>query len=274
MAILSKQKYDPVKVSKLAEVLRFHHEKGNAMDYEIILDGLKVVRRTNDPALFSIFENFVSADTRLLEVVLYPGASNNNEKHLFTFTEEKEQGLSGIEIDHRIQEQVQKERKEWEFELLKKEHGELKEEVEELEKEVERLEKVNEDLINAQSPLKGVLGEFGSSFVESFVRRNPHIIKNIPGGEALAGLIETDNKQRGETPDENAEVTFQSKSNNSSNASLTEDQQSAIAFVDQLKTQFTKEEFDKVLHILQALSDDKSRIGSAITMFDIKITSV
>lgn len=273
MAILSKQKYDPLKVSKLAEVLRLHHEKGNAMDYEIILDGLKVVRRTSDPQLFSLFENFVSADTRLLEVVLYPGASNNNEKHLFTFTEEKEQGLSGIEIDHRIQEQVQKERKEWEFELLKKEHGELKEEVKELEEEVERLEKVNEDLINAQSPLKGVLGEFGSSFLESFVRRNPHIIKNIPGGEALAGLIETDNKQREETSDENAEVTFQPK-NNSDNASLTEDQQSAIAFVYQLKKQFTKGEFDQVLHILQALSDDKSRIGSVLTMFDIKITPV
>lgn len=273
MAILSKQKYDPVKVSKLAEVLRLHHEKGNAMDYEIILDGLKVVRRTNDPELFSLFENFIAADTKLLEIVIFPGASNNNEKHLFTFTEEKEQGLSGIEIDHRIQEQVQKERKEWEFELLKKEHAELKEEVEELEKEVERLEKVNEDLINAQSPLKGVLGEFGSSFVESFVRRNPHIIKNIPGGEALAGLIETDNKQREETSDENAEVTFQPKNSNSS-TSLTEDQQSAIAFVDQLKTQFTKQEFDQVLHILQTLSDDKSRIGSVLTMFDIKMTTV
>lgn len=274
MAILSKQKYDPVKVSKLAEVLRLHHEKGNAMDYEIILDGLKVVRRTNNPELFSLFENFISADTRLLEVVFYPGTSNNNEKHLFTFQEEKEQGLSGIEIDNRIQEQVQKERKEWEYDLLKTENKELKEEVEELEKDVERLEKENQNLVNNQSPLKGFLGEFGSSFVESFVRRNPHIIKGIPGGEALAGLIENDNKLREETTDENAEVSFQPKNNNGSNASLTEDQQSAIAFVGQLKTQFTKEEFDQVLHILQALSDDKTRIVIVINMLGIKINQL
>lgn len=267
MAILSKQKYDPVKVSKLAEVLRLHHEKGNAMDYEIILDGLKVVRRTNSPELFSLFENFISADTRLLEVVFYPGTSNNNEKHLFTFHEEKEQGLSGVEIDNRIQEHVQKERKEWEFNLLKKENQDLKDEVEDLEKEVEKLEKEKETIISNQSPLKGVLGEFGSSFVESFVRRNPNIIKGLPGGETLAGLIENDNKQKEETPQEDSAVSFQPKSNQ---PSLSEDQQSAIAFVDQLKTQFAKEEFDQVLHILQAMSEEKTRIGSVINHLNIK----
>jgi hypothetical protein len=42
--------------------------------------------------------------------------------------------------------------------------------------------------------------------------------------------------------------------------SLSEDDQAAIQFVNQLKSQFSKEEFERVLHILQTLADDKSKI--------------
>jgi hypothetical protein len=116
--------------------------------------------------------------------------------------------------------------------------------------------------------LKGILGEVGSSFVESFIRRNPSVIKSLPGGEALAGLIETDNKQRQqEEQTSESEVSFRPKSESDQ---LSEDEKNAITFVNQLKTQFVREEFDKVLLILHTLADDKSKIDLILNHVNIK----
>lgn len=271
MALISKQKYDQGKMDKLAEYLRIYHQKDQPLDYEIIVDGLKVVRRTNDPDMFPMYENFVTADTKSIEILFYVGTSNVNDKHIFTLIDEpKEQGLSGIEIDNRIQEKVDQKvdqhKKDLEYEALKKDNKDLQEEVDELEKEVEKLEKEKEDFIKNQSPLKGYLGEIGSSFVESFIRRNPNVIKNIPGGETLAGLLNTDAKPEGGQP-ENAEVSFQPKTKTTS---LSEEDQAAITFVNQLKSQFSKDEFDKILLILQTLADDKSKIDLILNHVNIK----
>lgn len=270
MALISKQKYDPAQVQKLADLVRLYRDREQPFDYEIVVDGLKVVRRTSDPEMFFVFENFVTADTKNVEIIFYNGNSNVNEKRMFTFIdEEPEKGLSGVEVDARIQESREQLRKEFEHERIQKENKELKGKVEELEKEIDDLEKANEELINSQSPLKGFLGEIGSSLVESFIRRNPNVIKGLPGGEALAGLIETDNKRREQeeqTPE--SEVTFRPKSETGSE--LSEEDRNAITFVNQLKTEFTKAEFDSILLILQTLADHKGRIELILHYLDIK----
>jgi hypothetical protein len=67
MALISKQKYDPAQVQKLADLVRLYRDREQPFDYEIVVDGLKVVRRTSDPEMFFVFENFVSADTKNVE---------------------------------------------------------------------------------------------------------------------------------------------------------------------------------------------------------------
>lgn len=272
MALQSKEKYDPKKVERLQEHLRLYYEKGQPIDFEIIVDGFKVVRRTSDINMFSMYENFVDADTKSIEILLYTGSSNNNDKRIFYFGEAPKEGLSGVEVDSRIEEQVQKKLREKEFEDLKKENQELLSEVKELEKEIEQLEKDKAALEDSQSPLKGILGEVGSSFIESFIRRNPNVMKGIPGGEALAGLMESDKTKKDvqETDLAESEVTFQSKDKGSSNTSLSEEDQSAIIFVNQLKAKFSKEEFDKILLILETLAIDKSKIELILNHVNIK----
>lgn len=267
MALISKQKYDPAQVQKLADLVRLYRDREQPFDYEIVVDGLKVVRRTSDPEMFFIFENFVSADTKNVEIIFYNGNSNVNEKRMFTFIDdEPEKGLSGVEVEARIEEKV---RKEMEYDQLKRDNKDLNNKVEELKREVEGLEKANEELVNSQSPLKGFLGEIGSSFVESFIRRNPNVIKGLPGGEALAGLIETDNKQRQQDEQtSDGEVSFKAKPE--SEQVLSEDDKNAITFVNQLKTQFQREEFENVLLILQTLADDKSKIDLVLNHVNIK----
>lgn len=261
MALHSKERYEPRKIERLQEHLRLYYERGQAIDYEIIVDGFKVVRRTSDPEMFSLFERYVDADTKNMEVLLYTGASNNNDKRIFYFGDAptSKEGLNGLDLDNRIDEQVQRKLKDKEYEDLKRENDELREEVQELERDVEQLQKEKADLEAGQSPLKGILGELGSSFVESFIRRNPQIMRGIPGGEALAGLIEGDN-QRGAVEEQSHEETQVNFHPKVQGLTTSEDDQAAITFVNQLKAQFAKDEFNSVLVILQSLADDKEQI--------------
>lgn len=265
MALSARQKFSQDKIDKLVEYLNVYKDKGQPIDYEIIVDGFKAVRRTSDPEMFTIYENFVSPDSKSIEILFYTGTSNNNDKHIFTFQDEqKEQGLSGIEIDNRIQEGIEKEKRSWEFESLRKKVKDLEKEVEELEEEIETLEKEKEELRSKESPLKGILGEVGSTLVEGFIRRNPRIIAKLPGGEALAGLIEEDNKERDQEEElQETEVSFKAKS--ASTNKLSEEDHYAITFVGQLKSTFTKPEFDKILEVMEHFATDKNTIDKTLS---------
>lgn len=266
MAVRSKQKYDPDKIEKLAEHVRIYHESGDPIEYEILIDRFKAVRRTSDPQMFALYENFIGADTKVLEINFYHSNSNTYDKYIFTLEDEVQGQLNGIEVEQRVQESVQRERKEWEYDQIRQENERLKKEVTELEEEVESLEKEKEELLNSRSPLEGVLGEFGSSLLESFIRRNPKIIAGLPGGQALAGIIEEDNqRQAHEAQLPESQVSFRPKSEG-----YNQEEKAAIEFVNQLKTQFTKEEFDQVMIILQTLANDKGKIELILNHVNIK----
>lgn len=261
MAVLTKEKYNQSKLDKLADYLRLYKEKGQPIDYEIMVDGFKAVRRTNDPEMFSMFENFVNADTKSVEVLFYTGTSNNNDKHIYFFGDNNpKEELSGLDIDSRVEEQMARKMKDSAYEDLKKKNIELEKEVSDLEDEIERLEKDKAAYESSQSPLKGILGDIGSSLVESFIRRNPAVMKSIPGGDALAGLIDSDDKRTDKSQAEGS-VSFQPKQ-----PQLSEEDNWAIAFGSQLKSQFKQDEFNDVLEILQALSGDKSKIKTVLQL--------
>jgi hypothetical protein len=171
-----------------------------------------------------------------------------------------------------VDEQVQRKLRDKEYETLHEENRKLKQHIADLEGEVDELEKQNARLEMKQSPLNSFLGDVGSSLVESFIKRNPKLMAAFPGGEALAGLLQSDNAENREELTPETEVSFKPKST-TSQSSLTEEEQAAIQFVNQLKSQFTKDEFDKVLHILQNLADDKSKIDLMLNQVSMKASA-
>ncbi len=268
MALPNKEKYEQKKIDNLLQYLRLYHDKGQPIDYEILVDGFKAVRRTSDPDMFTMFENFVTADTRSIEVLLFTGSSNNNEKRIFYFGEAQKEGLSGVDVKNIVDEEVQRKLREKEYEVLKDENKKLQQHIADLESEVDELEKQNAKLEMKQSPLNSFLGDVGSSLVESFVKRNPKLMAAFPGGEALAGLLQSSNEEPAGEQTTESEVSFKPKA--SAAQPLNEEEQAAIQFVNQLKSQFSKEEFEQVLHILQTLADDKSKIDLILNHVNIK----
>jgi len=268
MALPNKEKYEQKKIDNLLQYLRLYHDKGQPIDYEILVDGFKAVRRTSDPDMFTMFENFVTADTRSIEVLLFTGSSNNNEKRIFYFGEQQKEGLSGVDVKNIVDEEVQRKLREKEYDALKDENKKLQQHIADLESEVDELEKQNAKLELKQSPLNNFLGDVGSSLVESFIKRNPKLMSAFPGGEALAGLLQSSNEESTEEQTLESEVSFKPKV--STTPTLSEEEQAAVQFVNQLKSQFSKEEFEQVLHILQTLADDKSKIDLILNHVNIK----
>jgi hypothetical protein len=270
MALPNKEKYEQKKIDNLLQYLRLYSDKGQPIDFEILVDGFKAVRRTNDPDMFSMFENFVTADTRSIEVLLFTGSSNNNEKRIFYFGDLPKEGLSGVDVKNIVDEEVQRKLREKEYDALKEENKKLQKHIEDLESEVDELEKQNARLELKQSPLNSFLGDVGSSLVESFIKRNPKLMAAFPGGEALAGLLQSGSEIVEDEPVSESEVSFRPKGLSTADRTLNEEDQAAIQFVNQLKSQFTKQEFEKVLHILQTLADDKSKIDLIMNHVNIK----
>src|SRR6187551_2180376 len=268
MALPNKEKYEQKKIDNLIQYLRLYYDKGQPIDFEILVDGFKAVRRTNDPDMFTMFENFVTADTRSIEVLLFTGSSNNNEKRISYFGDQPKEGLSGLDVKNIVDEEVQRKLREKDYDTLKDDNKKLQQHIADLESEVEELEKQNAKLEMKQSPLNSFLGDVGSSLVESFIKRNPKLMSAFPGGEALAGLLQSNNEETSEEPTPDSEVSFKPKV--SSAASLSEEDQAAIQFVNQLKSQFSKEEFERVLLILQTLAEDKTKIDLIINHVNIK----
>ena len=263
MALLGKEKFSPDRMETLRKYLETYHERGEPLEFEILLDGSKAVQRTSDPKLFDLYEALVTADTRSVEVVFYRGKSNHNDRRIFIFGETPSGTgeLSGLDMKSEIKKQVEAARTAWEQQQLKAENQTLKQQVGELEETIEELEEELEGFKSKQSPLNGILGEVGSTVMESFIRKNPQLLNGLPlnGLGALPGAKQEATEER--------EVQFKAKQEEStSSPKRSEEEQHALLFMQQMKEVFSKEEFDRILKLLEAFANDKAKIDTMLSL--------
>jgi len=258
--------YNQRKIDMLASQIRDAHDKGEPILYEIEVDGDKIVRKTSDPEMFYTFDEYLDGKTRGVTIKIYSGTSNNNERYVFTIG--GGEWIDPDDIKKRIQAGIDQKMREKEFTDLIAKNKDLEEQVKSLEHDIDELEKEKEALIASRSPLSGVIGEIGSSVVESLIKRNPQIVSRLPGGEMLAGLIE-----QGPPPTldvEHPEVKYKIKDQGlpgqNPSSQLTEEQLFALDFGMGMRGLFTKDEFDKVSKIVQLLAEDKSRLDLIIEL--------
>ena len=261
------EKYSEQKIDNLYNYLQNSKEQGEAEDYEIFVDAFKVVKRTNDLARFESYSNFIQPETKAVTIVIYDGTSPRNTKHIFTIKEDNSNGLNGVDVDTRIEEKIRLEKEKWETDLLKKENERLKTELSEAEAYIEELEEKEEKAKDQKFRMGDVnVGEFASVMLEGFVRRNPQLLTKLPGGEALAGVIEQDNADRekallDKSPE--PEVTFKKKSS-STESTLSEEDKSYLDFIKSLKDKFDHEQMTSVMLILDVLAKSPNDIDPTI----------
>jgi FtsZ-binding cell division protein ZapB len=319
---LVQEKFSQDLIEGIQQYLINSFEQNEPEDYEILVDKFKVVKRTKDIARFEQYENFVKPATKTVTIIIYEGSSNRNTKHILylsgevPFSEAENrgkssitnqtsqsnesqpspalQGLSGLEIDSRINEKVKQAKDGWQMELLEKTVSELQNEVEDLQNEIDDLEEENEALKARIEERKNKfgevhLGDIAGVAIENIVRRNPKILEAIPGAEGLAGLVVKDNAQKerlrlqtkSDSNDhlEEGNISIKSKTdtnadeaaNNDENSEhlkivLNHEEQNYYAFIQMLRQRFKEDEMDEVFLIIESLAKDKSKIKSVINL--------
>lgn len=262
-------KYDSAKIERLRHYIITNADKGNPRDYEIFVDSLKVVSRTNNPIEFDSFEDFVTEDSQKIRILIYNSANSpRNDQHVFMMREPEGKPMNGVDINNTIDEKLKAARGEWETELLKSDHEKLKKELEEAEDYIEKLEAELQVEKSKKNKIGDIhIGEITSMVLEGFARRNPQILaKYVPGGETLAGILTEDNKEKERlalAPAQETEASFKAKV---SDSGLTEDEKSYLSFMKQLEGKFDSDEMTSLMQIIETLSKDTSLIKPVIEL--------
>src|SRR5687767_8035785 len=140
---VTNDKYDPLKIDKLKHFLQEMSVKGTARPYEIFVDNLKVVPKTEDPKDFDNYEYYMNEDTEKIRILIYnSAASPRNDQYCYYLQKHKsENSLNGLgEIETIIQEKLSARDREHELTKLKEELEEAKKQLEESEEYAESLE--------------------------------------------------------------------------------------------------------------------------------------
>ena len=271
MAIV-KEKYTAQKINLLFQLLQSDYEDGRPREYDICVDDLKVVRRTTDPEKFFAHEDFINEETSYITITLYEGTSKRNTRYVYGMKdgEEEKAGLSGIE--QTVNDKINAQRKQWDFEQLQKENEDLKGELEEQNDYIEKLETMLEEEKSKKASIKDNWGEVFSLALEGMVRRNTHLLNGIPLiGQGLAGVVEQDNKRiedKGETAESKIEerhASFQ-KVHRDEGSLSNEEQNKLIAYYKKLQQTFTKEELTTIIQIIGLFSAEKENIQTVYEM--------
>ena len=261
------EKYSEQKIDNLYHFLQNSKEQGEPEDYEVFVDAFKVVKRTNDLSRFESYSNFIQPETKTLTVIIYDGTSPRNTKHIFAIKDDGTNGLNGLDVDTRIEEKLRIEKERWETNLLKQENEKLKTDLAEAEAYIEQLEDDADKVKDKKFRMGDVnVVEFASVMLEGFVRRNPQILTKLPGGEALAGVIEQDNADRekallDKSPE--PEVSF-TKRSSATQSALSDEDKSYLDFIKSLKDKFDHEQMNDVMSILDVLSKQPNVIKNTL----------
>lgn len=272
---VSNENFDQLKVDRLKHFLEDMAAKGQPKPFEIFVDTLKVIPKTEDPKDFDSYEFYLNEDTEKIRILIYNSAhSPRNDQYCFYMQKGGQQKpLNGLgDIDGIIQERLNARDREHEMNRLKEELEETKKQLDEAEEYAEELEKQLEDTKANKFKLGNInFGELASVALEGIVRRNPQMLAKLPGGEALAGIIEQDTaekekKQLSNSPAPESEVSFKKKTNET----LTEDQKRYIGFLSQLEHAFNQQELEILMKVIQKLSEQPAQLKEVTQLLNIE----
>lgn len=286
---ITTEAYDQLKIDKLKLYLQAQAEKGSPRYYEVFVDNLKAVHKTNDVAEFDSYEDYMTEDTDKIRILIYStnAASPRNDQYCYRMKkmdEPKQQitvapALSGLEIENRIEEKLQTHRDKWEYDLLKKELEQTKKQLKEAEEYAEKLETEVAQFRGKKLHWGNVnLGELASVVVEGIVRRNPQMLAKLPGGEALAGIIEEDNKKSAtSTPVIETEVSFKKKTSNEGVQEaivLNDEEKGYLDFMRGIAESFDDGEIILLTQVITKLEENPSQLKPVAELLNVDVNEV
>jgi hypothetical protein len=276
-----KEKYSSNRINLLHQMLVNDQEQGNPRDYDIKVDELKVVQRTNDPERFFLHEEFVQPETACITINLYDGNSRRCTKYQLYFGDvqagNSASTLSGIE--NTINEKISSERKQWEYEQMKKEKdaleqklGEAEEYADELEEKLTTMHREFNNLKSKRVTLAEMNGGKLLGFATDYlVKNHPAITQKIPLLSGLSGLLTGEEgagesllgtgtiQETGTAREKEGTATF-NKKEAANTAQMDASTEYKLEFFRNMEEAFTMQQLEKVVEIIKGLAASPDQI--------------
>ncbi|MBA3673351.1 MAG: hypothetical protein H0W75_00070 [Chitinophagaceae bacterium] len=278
--------YNDVKLSQFKMWLHDMVDKGEGKFIEVYVNDVKVVPRTSKIESLDDHKVYLEDTTETVKVFVYNTENSNRYTQFLFFIEKKKPvevveqvqtpqviGLSGIELENKITERLtvalMQERERWQNELMKREFETCKKDLTDAEEYIEDLEQKLSHYKSKKLHWGDVnLGDVASVIVEGMVKRNPHWVAKLPGGDALAGLIAQEATENGTAEVIDNEVVFTKKT--PAEEGMTEETKAQLGFLKQLETHFNQEQLDKIMLILQSFVEVPKNIETVFELLEIK----
>ncbi|HXU26797.1 MAG TPA: hypothetical protein VN698_06160 [Bacteroidia bacterium] len=257
--------YETGKIRLLFQTIEHAFKTDNKQDYEISVDGYKVVPRTNDPERFNDYEEFVNADTENISVKMFKGNSASNDKFFFHIkgVPQKTETLQGIPDGMTVSEweakQKEKILRDIRYDELEKENAELREEVAEKDNTIAEL---TQNVELAKQGRLSSMSEIGMGILEKIIK-SPKMQEQFPVLRGFAGVSSEEGnpnnsaeqnagfKRKGETENETKEVV-----------ELTESERRYLMLVRDLQKYLSPFQLTGVMQIIDMLTQYPIVIGS------------
>lgn len=266
---VTNDKFDQLKIDKLKHFLEDMASKGQSKPYEIFVDNLKVVPKTEDPKDFDSYEFYMNEDTEKIRILIYnSNLSPRNDQYCFYVQQNKqEKPANGLgDLDGIIQEKLNARDKEYELNRLKVELEEAKQQLEEAEEYADKLEQQLEDAKSNKYKLgKLDLVDLGTLVLGRLAEKNADLLSKV----GLEGLGNNQKQIPGAEPTETA-ASFQKKTDNQD---ISPEQSQYISVLQQLDQAFDKPTLEVVMIILGKFSEEPETLKSVAELLNIQIPS-
>jgi hypothetical protein len=193
------EKYNEDRITLIKMNLEHHISLGSPRQYEIQVDGMKAVLRTDDITQFNNYEMYLSAETDELKINLFHGNGHKYDGFTFKCQQQGLARLDGIDsnnatVEERVQQAMQAKAFEdalKKIEDLEADLVEAQEYIDTLEDKLDKAEVKYYDLLNSKPNFQQTALDQLLTGFNHLSRHNPKALEKIPIiGQLLAGNTE------------------------------------------------------------------------------------
>ena len=287
MSKITTERYDPIRIERIRHFLESSTEKGKAKFYEIFVDNLKAVDKTDDIGCFDEYKMYMDENTQMIKILIYTSTENcpRNDKFIFSVhnaqEEKKQEQLNGIEIQNKIDSAIQQERERSLVLQLQKELDETKEKLEDAEEYVdvleERLGNHQQEFQQFKAKRVGLTemntGRVVGYITDYFIKSYPSLAHKVPMLSTLSGFLTEENALPEQfdgippVPSESTVSFSKQATNKSASQQPDSDTEVKLAFIKEMEDAFPEDQLQQVFDIIKAMAAHPEQVSVVHAFF-------
>ena len=271
------ERFNQEKINSLKRYLEKEATKNRTREYEIIIDGFKVVPRTDDVTEFEDYEDEMRENTKNISFIIYELNSNRNTRYSFNLNPENpisSQPVNGLgslgEIDQLIQQRLDEKDKDYQINALKERVKSLEDELDEAEEYHDILKNDIEKLKESKYDFNGFnLIEIGGEILKHTLVANAN---KSPLTNQLAGILgaisNQSNAHQNHQPPQEGEVSFSEPT--SQNNQFTDHQLQLLEYIQKMEAVLDNRSQLTMNKIISKLLENPSLVLTVADLLNIK----